>query len=217
MADRATLRRVMVDTQVRPADVTEFPIIAAMLDVPREAFVPSGQQAVAYSDAAIPLGGGREVMEPRTIAKLLDALNVGPEEDALVVGANLGYATALMSRLAGSVTAVEPDAGMAEEAEAALSGLGIDAAVVVGPAEAGLAKAAPFDVILVDGGAVETIPGILLDQLRDGGRIAAIFQAGPLGEARVGLRVEGTIAWRLAFNASAPVLPGFELERGFAL
>ena len=216
MADLATLRRVMVDTQVRPADVTKFPIIAAMLAVPREAFVPVGQVPVAYADGPVPLGGGREMLEPRTLAKLLDALDVEAHEDVLVVAANLGYSTALMARMAGSVTAIEPDAAMAADAEAALMAYGVDAAVVAAPATEGLPKAAPFDVILVDG-AVETIPAALLGQLRDGGRIGTIFQDGALGEARVGLRVEGTVGWRFAFNAAAPVLAGFERARSFAL
>ena len=206
----------MVDTQVRPADVTKFPIIAAMLDIPREAFVPTGQRAVAYADAPVPLGGGREMLEPRTLAKLLDALDVEAHEDALVVGANLGYAAALLSRMAGTVTAVESDAAMAVDAEVALAAMGIDAAVVAGPAEAGLPKAAPFDVILVDG-AVETLPEALGQQLRDGGRIAALFMDGALGQARLGLRIDGTVSWRFAFNAAAPVLPGFERARAFAL
>lgn len=206
----------MVDTQVRPADVTKFPIIAAMLSVPREAFVPAGQEAVAYMDAPIPLGGGREMMEPRNLAKLLDALDVEAHEDVMVVAANLGYSTALLAEMAGSVTAVEADADMVREAEDALAARGIDAAMVVGEPQAGLPKAAPFDVILVDG-AVELLPAPLLEQLRDGGRIAAIFQDGALGEARLGVRAEGVVGWRFAFNASAPVLPGFARTRSFAL
>lgn len=216
VTDQATSRRIMVDTQIRPADVTKFPIIAAMLDVPREAFVPTAQMPVAYADAPVPLGAGREMTEPRTLAKMLDALGVDANEDALVVAANLGYSTALLARLAGSVTAVEPDEAMASEAEAALMAHGVDAAVVAGPAEAGLPKAAPFDVILIDGG-VEVVPAGLLEQLHEGGRICALFQDRALGEVRIGLRIEGTIAWRFAFNAAAPVLPGFERAHSFAL
>ena len=155
-------------------------------------------------------------MEPRSLAKLLDALDVEPSEDALVVASNLGYATAVLARIAGSVTAVEPDEAMAGESEMALAANGVDAAVVCGPAAEGLAKAAPFDVIFVDG-AVETVPEPLLAQLREGGRIGAIFQTGALGEARIGYRIEGRMAWRYAFNAAGPVLPGFERARSFAL
>ena len=216
-ADYRTLREVMVDTQVRPSDVTKFPIISAMLDTPREAFVPEGQRAVAYSETALPLPGGREMLEPRTLAKMLDALDVEREEDVLVIGAEMGYAAALLAKMAASVVAVEEDAEMAADAEAALAAQGIDnAAVVAGPLPEGQAKAAPFDVILVAGG-VEALPAALTDQLRDGGRIAAIFMDGPLGEARLGVRAEGRMGWRFAFNATAPVLPGFAKARTFAL
>ena len=206
----------MVDTQVRPSDVTKFPIIAAMLDVPREAFVPSSQAPIAYADGPIPLGGGREMTEPRTLAKMLDALDVEADEDVLVVAAGTGYAAALLWRMAGSVVAVDADADLVSEAEAALAGLGIDVAVVQGDPAEGLAKAGPYDVILIDG-AVERVPDALTDQLRDGGRIGAIFQDGMVGEARIGVRAEGAIGWRVAFNAGGPVLPGFERARSFAL
>ena len=216
-ADYRTLREVMVDTQIRPSDVTKFPIISAMLDTPREAFVPEGQRAVAYSETALPLPGGREMLEPRTLAKMLDALDVEREEDVLVIGAEMGYAAALLAKMAASVVAVEEDAEMAADAEAALAAHGIDnAAVVAGPLAEGQAKAAPFDVILVAGG-VETLPAALTDQLRDGGRIAAIFMDGALGEARLGVRAEGRMGWRFAFNATAPVLRGFAKARAFAL
>ena len=215
-ADFDTLRRVMVDTQVRPSDVTKFPIIAAMLDVPREDFVPAAHRAVAYGETPIPLPGGREMPEPRTVAKLLDALDVEAHEDVLVIGAGPGYATALLARMAASVVAVEEDAEMAADAEAALAALALDnAAVVVGDLAAGQPKAAPFDVILIEGG-VETVPPALLEQLRDGGRIAAIFAEGA-GEARLGVRAEGRMGWRFAFNATAPVLPGFARARAFSL
>ena len=217
MTDSATLRRMMVDTQVRPSDVTKFPIIAAMLDVPREVFVPAGQAAVAYSDGPLPLPDGREIAEPRTTAKLLDALDVARGDAVLVVGAGLGYATALLGHMAESVVAVEADAALAAEAEAALAQAGIDnAAVVAGDMAAGLPKAAPFDVVLIDGG-VERVPDALLDQLAEGGRVAAIFMDGRLGEARVGVKAEGRMGWRFEFNATAPVLPGFARERGFVL
>lgn len=217
MADTQTLRRVMVDTQVRPSDVTKFPIISAMLDIPREAFVPAAQVPVAYSETAIPLGEGREMLEPRTMAKMLDALDAEAEDTALVIGAGLGYGTALLAHMCASVVAVEEDEGLGAEAEAALTARGIDnAAVMVGPLTAGLPKAAPFDVILIEGG-VEDIPAALTDQLRDGGRIVAIFTDGAVGKARLGVRADGRMGWRTVFDAAAPVLPGFARTRSFAL
>ncbi|KIT16282.1 protein-L-isoaspartate O-methyltransferase family protein [Jannaschia aquimarina] len=217
MADPQTLRRIMVDTQVRPSDVTKFPIIGAMLAIPREAFVPSSEEAVAYRDAPVPLAGGREMPAPRTIAKLLDAIDPEGHENVLIVGAGLGYSAALLSRMTASVVAVEEEGDMARDAEAALTAQGIDNAVVVtAPLTEGQPKAAPYDIILIEGG-VEQIPDALVEQLKEGGRMAAIFMEGVLGEARIGVMAEGHMGWRTAFNADALVLPGFAKTRAFTL
>ncbi|WP_179379758.1 protein-L-isoaspartate O-methyltransferase family protein [Jannaschia marina] len=212
-----TLRTIMVDTQVRPSDVTKFPIIAAMLDVPREAFVPAAAASVAYMDAPVTLAPGREMMDARTLAKLLDALDIQREDQVLVIGGGLGYSTAVLAHMADSVVMVEEDAELARDAEANLAQTGIDTVAVLESALAeGAAKAAPFDVIVVEG-AVEKLPDALLEQLGEGGRIAAIFADGANGEVRVGQRVEGRLGWRFAFNATGPVLPGFAKAEGFVL
>jgi protein-L-isoaspartate(D-aspartate) O-methyltransferase len=215
--DFAARRVMMVDTQVRPSDVTKFPVIAALLAVPRERFVPPALREAAYAGENLPLGPGRVVLEPRTFAKMLDALDLGPNDLVLHVGAGLGYGPAVIARLAAAVIAVESDPDLAAEAEAALAAEGADGAVVVtGPLEAGAAAHGPYDAILIEGG-VELVPDALLDQLKDGGRIAALFMNGPLGEVRIGRKAGGRVGWRLAFNAAAPVLPGFAAAREFAL
>lgn len=215
MADYAERRTIMVDTQVRPSDVTKFPIIDAMLTVPREDFVPAARKEAAYVGEHIELGGGRVILDPRTQAKLLDALDVQPDELVLDVGAAYGYSSAVIARLAEAVVALEENSDYAEEAEAALSGAGIDnVAVLTGPLANGCPKHGPFDVILVEG-AVEEVPQALVDQLKDGGRIATIFDEGRLGVARVGYKIDGAMTWRYAFNAGAPVLPGFGKARAF--
>ncbi len=217
MSDFATRRVMMVDTQVRPSDVTKFPIIEAMLAVPREVFVPAARREAAYVGENLDIAPGRVVLEPRTLAKLLDALDVQPGELVLDLGCGLGYSTAVIARLADAVVAVEEDESMAAEAQRTLSAEGVDnAAVVVGPLAAGDARHAPFDVITIQGG-VETVPDALLAQLKEGGRIGAVFMAGALGTARIGYKIDGVISWRQVFNAAAPVLPGFSAARGFVL
>lgn len=208
---------MMVDTQVRPADVTKYPIIAAMLDTPRELYVPSASESVAYMDGPVTLGRGREMPEVRTLAKMLDALNVSRGDAVLIVAGNLGYSTAILAHMATSVVMVEEDAAMAAEAEATLTRQDIENAVVLERSlTEGAPKAGPYDVIVIEGG-VETVPAALTDQLRDGGRIGAIFQTGQLGEVRIGLASGGGVAWRFAFNAGAPVLPGFGKSHEFTL
>ncbi|PLL12394.1 protein-L-isoaspartate O-methyltransferase [Tabrizicola sp. TH137] len=217
MSDFATRRVMMVDTQVRPSDVTKFPIIEAMLTVPREVFVPQAKREAAYVGENLDIGAGRVVLEARTLAKMLDALDVQPTELVLDLGCGFGYSTAVIARLADAVVAVEEDEALAAEAQRSLSAEGVDnAAVVVGSLAAGDARHAPFDVITIQGG-VEVVPQAILDQLKEGGRIGAVFMEGALGVARVGYKIDGAVTWRQVFNAAAPVLPGFAAARGFVL
>lgn len=217
MSDYAARRVMMVDTQVRPSDVTKFPIIAAMLAVPREVYVPRDKREAAYVGENVDIGAGRVMLEARTLAKLLDALDILPTETALDLGCGLGYSTAVLARLAEAVVAVEEDETLAAEAQRSFSAEGVDnAAIVVAPLAAGDAKHGPYDVIMVQGG-VEVIPEALLAQLKDGGRIGAVFMEGALGVARIGHKADGRVTWRFAFNATAPVLPGFAAKPAFVL
>ncbi len=217
MSEFASRRMMMVDTQVRPSDVTKFPIIEAMLHVPREVYVPRDRQEAAYVGENMEITPGRVVLEPRTLAKMLDALNIQPGEIVLDLGCGLGYSAAVIARLADTVVAVEEDAGLAAEAQRALAEEGVDNAVVVaGPLADGSARHGPYDVITVEGG-IETLPQALADQLKEGGRIAAVFMNGALGTVKTGIKIGGRIDWRFAFNASAPLLPGFARARGFVL
>lgn len=217
MSDFAQRRVTMVDTQVRPADVTRFPIIDAMLSVPREDFVPDDARETAYMDENIDLGGGRVILAPRTLAKFLEALDIQPDELVLDLGTGLGYSAALIARLAEAVVALEEDGSRAEDAEAALAAAGADnVAVMTGALTDGAPQHGPYDVILVQG-AAEHLPDALTDQLKDGGRIGCLFAEGTLGVARIGYKIDGGMTWRFAFNAGAPVLPGFEARRAFVL
>lgn len=207
----------MVDTQVRPSDVTKFPIIDAMLNVPRERFVPANRREAAYIGENIELGNRRVILDPRTLAKLLDALDIQKGDVVLDLGCGLGYSTAVIARMADAVVAVEDDETRAGEAQQTLSELGVDnAAVIAGPIAEGSANGGPYDGIILQG-AAERWPGALTDQLKEGGRIACIFAEGTLGVARIGHKIDGALNWRYAFNAGAPVMAGFEAARDFAL
>ncbi|WP_380057613.1 protein-L-isoaspartate O-methyltransferase [Falsihalocynthiibacter sp. SS001] len=217
MTDYKTRRTMMVDTQVRPSDVTKFPIIAAMLDIEREEYVPAALRPAAYLDGNLELGEGRVLLEPRTMGKLLDALDIHTDDLILDVGCALGYSAALLARLGGTVVAVESDEAIAEEAQRKLSENGFDnAAVVAAPLEQGAAKHGPYDVIVIEGG-IEILPQTIANQLKEGGRIAALFMDGALGEVRIGVKRGDNVDWRRAFNAAAPVLPGFEQVVEFSL
>lgn len=217
MTDFAARRTMMVDTQVRPNDVTKFPIIEAMLAVPREAFVPAQQREAAYVGGNIDVGGGRVMLEARTLAKMLDALNLQPTELVLDVACGLGYSTAVIARMVEAVVAIEELPELAAQAQARLAAEGVDnAAVIEAPLAQGMAKHGPYDAIIVEG-AVETLPEAIADQIKEGGRIACIFMERALGVCRIGHKIDGRVAWRFAFNASAPVLNGFAERPAFAL
>lgn len=216
MTDFATRRRMMVDTQVRPSDVTKFPIIEAMLKIPREAFVPDGRQEAAYAGRNVRLAEDRVVLEPRTLAKMLDFLNLDTDDLVLDIGTGMGYSSAVIARIAEAVVAVEEDEALAEEAQALLGEHADNVILHTGPLADGAAEHGPYDAIVIEGG-VEELPSGLSDQLKDGGRIACLFMDGALGTVRIGWKVDGAITWRFAFNAAAPVLPGFKKEVAFAL
>lgn len=217
MTDYAARRETMVDTQVRPSDVTKFPIIEALLHVPREDFVPAALREAAYLGENLPLGAGRALLEPRTLAKMLDAIDLQPGDLVLDVGCLTGYSSAVVARIAEAVIGLEQDPGLAQEAEQVLAAQSRDnIAIVTGNLVAGAPRHGPYDAIIIQGG-IEEFPEALTAQLREGGRVAGVFMDGPLGVCRIGRRQGDRIAWRDSFNAAAPVLPGFEKQRVFAL
>ncbi|MDQ2095580.1 protein-L-isoaspartate O-methyltransferase family protein [Rhodalgimonas zhirmunskyi] len=217
MTDYAARRTTMVDTQIRPSDVTKFPIIDAMLSVRREAFVPADKREAAYVGDNLDLGGGRVMLDPRTLAKMLDALDVQSDELVMDLGAAQGYSAAVIARMAEAVVAVEEVAEWAAEAQDILMREGADNVIVQ---EATLSDGAPqhgpYDVIVIEG-AVEHLPEALTDQLKEGGRMAVLLVEGGLGAVRIGYKIDGRMNWRFAFNAGATVLPGFERHQAFQL
>ncbi len=217
MTDYAARRTMMVDTQVRPSDVTKFPIIDAMLSVPREVFVPTALREAAYMGENLDLGEGRVMLDPRTLAKMLDALEIEGDDLVLDIGPAYGYSAAVIARMAEAVVGVEDKAAMVEEAQRTLSEQGADNVVMhEGPLADGAPEHGPYDVITVQG-AVAHLPEALLAQVKDGGRIACLFMEGALGVVRIGYKIDGQISWRYAFNAGAPILPGFERHAAFTL
>ena len=217
MTDYKTRRRTMVDTQIRPSDVTKFPIINAFLSISREKFVPDGKREAAYVGENLKIGSSRVILEPRTLAKMLDALDINNNELVLDIGPGLGYSSAVISQIAEVVIAVEDDSSLASEAEEILSEVGVDNVVVqVSKLEEGAPEHGPYDVIILQGG-VEKIPASILKQLKDGGRVGAIFIEEGLGTAKIGFKLNEKVSWRYCFNAAAPVHPGFFKQKDFAL
>ena len=215
MFDTAAARRMMVDGQVRTADVTNLNLIAAMLAVPRELFVPPAVAGQAYLDSDIAVAKGRALLKPMVLAKLIQAAQVVGTDHVLDVGCATGYSSAVLARLAGSVVALEEDAALAHQAEETLAALGAAHVVVAtGPLTQGWPAAAPYDLILLNG-ATEIVPDPLGRQLKPNGRIAGIFGRGPNGKGVIYRMVEGHLVGRPIFDAAAPLLPGFVAPPAF--
>jgi len=210
----------MVDNQIRTTDVTSHSVLSAFLSVPREEFVPAAMKPLAYIDTDIELpasgaSGRRYLMEPSPLAKLLQLATISKSDKVLEIGCCTGYASAILSALAGSVVALESDATLAAEASETLARLDYsNVSVITGDLEKGHPAAAPYDVIFVDG-AVETVPDSLLAQLSDGGRLVAVVGSGNASRAKLILHENGVTSERLAFNTAVKPLPGFRLAREF--
>jgi protein-L-isoaspartate(D-aspartate) O-methyltransferase len=206
----------MVESQIRPNKVTDDRLLAAMGEIRRELFVPEQLRPVAYLDDELPLGGGRYLMEPMVVARLLQAASVERADLALVVGAGAGYEAAVLARLARAVVALEEDLQLAKLARGALVDHGIAAvSVVEGPLASGHRQRAPYDVIMF-GGAVAEVPDEIVAQLAGDGRLVAVIKAaGGVGRATLTTKTGGAIARRVMFDAAIPLLPGFQPKPTF--
>lgn len=207
------MRRAMVESQLRTNDVNDPALLAAILAVPRETFLPAERRSAAYIDRPVPLADGRALNPPLATARLLVEAQPCAGETALLVGAATGYAAALLARLGCTVVALEEDAALATQARKALAGTD-GVTVETGPLAQGHAKRAPYDLIVIDG-AVEILPDALIEQLKIGGR--AVFARLDRGVTRLcaGVRSAGGFGARTFADSEAVVLPGFAAPRGF--
>jgi len=221
MTDFAAARRMMVDSQVRTNDVTDPRIIAAMLELPRERFVPQTKADLAYLDFDVPVTEAahgkpaRRLLKPMVLAKLVQAAALQASDHVLDVGCASGYSSALLARLARSVIALEEDEALIRLARENLKAIGADnVTVAAGPLTQGCQATAPYDVIFLNG-ATEVAPDALCRQLKAGGRFVAVLGRAPTGQAMLYRSVGGDVsAWPI-FDAAAPVLPGFAAPPAF--
>lgn len=211
----------MVDNQIRPNRVTSPALIQALLDVPREVFVPERARGTAYVDEDIPLAAAspserRWLMEPMVFARLLQAAAIDESEVVLHIGCGSGYGAAILSHLAATVVAVESDPALCAAASRNLERLRVDnVAFIAGDLKKGCPAQGPYGVIVFDG-AISRIDDQIGAQLAEGGRLVAVLRDGPgMGKAILALRRGGKLSHRILFDAGTPYLPGFAPEPSF--
>ena len=216
MVSFQVMRENMIDGQILPNKIGNRRLVAAMSELPREFFVGEEQRAYSYSDKAVEIGIGRFLMEPRVFAGLVQALSPESHEMALDVGCGSGYGTAILAKLCNTVVGIDSDVQLLDDASALLTSLEIDNAVTIRcQLESGYLSEAPYDIVLIEG-AVPAVPEGILDQLADGGRLAAVVSPKRgLYEATLTTRVGDSFGSRVLFNCAAPPLPGFDMAAGF--
>jgi protein-L-isoaspartate(D-aspartate) O-methyltransferase len=215
--DYARARINMVESQLRPNRIDDRRLLDAMLNVPRERFVPKALAGVAYADEDLRLPNGHYLIEPLVLARLIRSARVGHDDVVLVLGCATGYAAAVLARLAATVILLVPDEASAARVEPLLDELGADNVVVIagGDPTAGHLSQAPFDVILLTG-SVDTVPAALLEQIGEGGRLVAVVANERVGRGVQFTRLHGVIGQRTLFDAQIPRLAGVTREAEFA-
>jgi len=220
MVDFAAARRHMVEGQIRTSDITELRLVSAMLELPRERFLPPKWQPLAYADRALPLTDGaksaaRWMVPPMVLGKLIQAADIQAGDKVLHVGAGSGYGTAVLARLGASVVALEDDPALLDHAREVLAALDLAGVEFVsGPLTEGCPDHAPYDAVLIEG-AVEFVPDGFASQLTAAGRLVAIVGLGRAGQGVVLRRVGDVLSGATAFDAAAPLLPAFTRPPAF--
>ncbi len=203
----------MVENQIRTYDVTDQALLAVFAAVPREVFVAGGERATAYLDRLQTARDGKtRMLPPLVLARMIQSLEPVPGEKVLAV-AGAGYSAAVMAAYGLTVTTLDHDAGSVRAALAEAGAEGVT--VVAGAANAARVAGGPFDLILVEG-AAEVEPLVLLEQLRDGGRLGIVMGLGRSGRVMIFRRIGGFVSQARAFDAAAPALPEFANGQVFA-
>ena len=216
MLDYKKARNNMVDNLIRPANVTNPELLHALKNVQRDKFLPSNLASLSYSETELKIQNDRRSINPWLLAKMIQSLNLNSTDNVLSLATGFGYSCALLSSLANFVVAVE-SCDIAQEAQSRLIENGYDNILVKeGNINEGAKEEGPYDVILIEG-AVEFVNEEILDQLKSGGRILAVFKENKLGQCRLGIKTDSQVQWANLFEANCAILNEFRNEKEFTL
>lgn len=180
-------RKAMVRDQLRRRGVSDESVLAAMETVPREKFVPEEMRDFAYRDSPLPIGRGQTISQPYIVARMMERLELEPDDRVLEIGTGLGYGAAILSRIADTVYTLERHSALAESAREKLEALGYDNIyVIVTDGSLGWPEGAPYDAIVGTAGAPQ-VPEPLKEQLAEGGRL--VLPVGSVPEQQILIRL----------------------------
>ena len=212
--DFAGARENMVKNQVMPSDVTNKRLLQAMLDIPKENFVPAGSRFQAYNETSISTLFEREVIEPRFIGKMINAFNPKPNEFILDIGSVLGYSTAILATMSQAVAMLERKE-LLEGRESLFTEMGLDNIIVSSSSlEKGLPEHAPYEGIFIQL-AIDYFPDPLLEQLKLGGKVLAVFNREGIKQCYLGLKTHDGISWTYQFDANVGYLSELKFAEKF--
>ena len=212
----------MIKSQLLTGHVLDAALLDAIAKTPRAPFLPESLKGTSCVDEDIEIAPGRYMMEPLVFARLIHLANIKPTDRVLVVGCTSGYSVCVLARMAGQVVGIEEARDLAERARQQVRSLGLqNAEIFTASLMSGYQVAAPYDVIFIEG-AVQTIPQALIDQMADAARLVTVenIQVRPgstcgIGKALTVHKRNGTPFRNHGFDASIPLLPGFELKKRF--
>lgn len=216
MADIQKARFNMVEQQVRPWNVSDEAILALLLSVPRDAFVPAGQESLAFADIEIPTAGGQVMLAPKVAAKLVQELRLQKADRVLEIGTGTGYMTALIANLAERVVSLELNPELVTTAQHNLTKVGIrNVTVRQDDGAKGAPVEGPFDAIVLAGSVAE-VPAVLMDQLKPGGRLVAIVGDEPVMRCQIITRTgANSFTKATPWDCNAPRLENFPTPSRF--
>lgn len=211
----AEARQNMVDCQLRTNRVTDSALLAAMAELPREAFIPADLKDLAYSDGELKIAEGRSMLAPMTVARMLQCLEIRKKDVCLAIESAAGYAAAVMGHLSCAVFALHDDSNLTLQTGNICNQLGLDNVIsVTGPLNEGWNKEAPYNAIFIDG-TVEIVPDVIWDQMADGGRLVAIIEENGVGRATRFLKKGTSHSGLVQFDAKAHKLSNFRRPQNF--
>ncbi len=189
--DYSRARELMVEQQIRPWDVLDMRVLDVLARMPREAFVAPAHRALAYADVELPIGHGQKMMKPVVEGRMLQALDLQPNEEVLEIGTGSGFISACLGQLAREVLSLEIQPELAAGARAQLDATALGTNVRIQTADAlTWTTERRFDAICVTA-AVDTVPSQFLQWLRPNGRLFVVRGRSPVMEA-VLVRADGT-------------------------